>query len=244
MTEQKIIFSCDHIINKLVSGSVTFDMTRSTTSVTDTIMYSGRVVNVFYVYTLTGSAAQVINYKKGVDYTISDNEITWISSNKPVAGAAYVLEALVTTRTITEYVGNISTCERCAGQGWYVDAFTKDNKSIQKAVGINKLVQDYIKVLYTEKATDGYGTDLTDLTGEYVPNEDLFLSDIATAINDAATQLKAIQATFDTSYITTAEMLSSVTITVLSYAKEECLADVELVLTSQAGSTATVNFIL
>lgn len=43
-------------------------------------------------------------------------------------------------------------CPRCGGTGWYVGLF---ENNCYRAKGVNKLLQDFVKLLYTVKADDG-----------------------------------------------------------------------------------------
>jgi Cu2+-containing amine oxidase len=119
-------------------------------------------------------------------------------------------------------------------------------RRLEMARGINKLVQDYIKILYTRKQDDGYGTYLIDLSGTTVYDEDQFLTDIATELTSAALQLEKIQAALlaeNEDALTKEETLSSVEVISMEYDKEDCAVYVSITLTSLASdSSATMNF--
>lgn len=246
MIEQKIIFGCNHIISSLKKQSVLFDVIRDASDLTDKITRSGIISDVFYVYqTNTGNNA-TITYRSGVDYTFSDNNITWISNHRPVNDTTYSCEVWLNKRTISDYSENPQLCERCYGQGWYVDMMPSSHNRLEIAAGINKLVQDFIKILYTRKQDDGYGTNLLDMAGTTVYDEDSFLADISTELTSAALQLENIQAAIlaeNSSALTLAETLSSMEVNSMEFDKEDGAVYFSITLTSCAeDSSAAMNF--
>jgi hypothetical protein len=246
MIEQKIIFGCNHIISTLKKQSILFTPTRSSSGLVDLITRDGVVIDVFYVYQLNSGSNATVTYKKNVDYTFADNSITWISTHRPANGESYQCEAWANNRTTIDYTENPELCDRCYGQGWYVDMMPSGYRRLEVATGINKLVQDYIKILYTRRQDDGYGTYLIDMSGTDVYDENQFLTDIAAELTSAALQLEKTQALMlaeNATALTAEETLSSVEVTSMEYDKGESVVYVSITLTSLASnSSATMNF--
>lgn len=245
MIEQKIIFGCDHIINTLKRMSVLIDVVKTSLD-TERLIQTGNISEVFYVYQIQDSLP-VSNYRNGIDYVVNGNSITWISSHRPAIGSNYSCEVMMINRTVLDYSKDVANCERCFGQGWYVDMLTSDLRLIAKSQGLEKLVQDYIKILYTITRDDGYGTNLLTLSGNNVMNEEIYLSEISSEINSAALQLREIQGAMilDGKYVLDPkETLSEVEIISTEYFRDEGRAYVKMRLISEAGSSAVTNFSL
>ena len=242
MVSQKIIFSCDHVISKLSNMATSINLVRSSAGDEDIVVPVGKLVRLLYAY-LVPASGQVINYKPGIDFQQDGNNIKWISAHKPADQAGYTVEALVASRSVKDYIGNPADCERCAGQGWYVNKSSSAFRAIDRVAGINKLVQDYIKILYTEKDSTGYGTVLLSLSGAPVFDENAYLSDVASAINDASNQLKKIQSNFPVGNVSNEELLYGVDVLSMSYERSSGYAYISIKLVSVAGSSsAVINF--
>lgn len=246
MIEQKIIFGCNHVISALKRESVLCVILRDSEGLTDVITRSANVADVFYVYQLSDAPNSTVNYKKDIDYTISENEITWISEHRPANGTLYQCEIMQNRRTISDYSNNPRQCERCYGQGWYVDAMSASYQRVDNVMGTNKLVQDYIKVIYTLKQEDGYGTNLLNLVGQQIYDENLYLSEIGSELTSGALQIQQMQAALlaeDETALSDDEILMQLEIISMEYDQEESNAYVEIRLITRAtNSSAMVGF--
>lgn len=72
---------------------------------------------------------------------------------------------------------NARECDRCQGNGWYVDIFSPENK-FQRSTGIYYIVENVIKDLLTKLASSNlkldYGTQLHKYVAETYDEEELF----------------------------------------------------------------------
>ena len=58
-------------------------------------------------------------------------------------------------------------CPRCGGEGWYVGVFEDGNINPSSVDGGNKLIQSFLKYIYTRKLDSGYGSRMTSIPGKY-----------------------------------------------------------------------------
>lgn len=70
------------------------------------------------------------------------------------------------TRTVSELYEDYK-CPRCGGEGWYVGVFEDGNINPSSVKGGNKLVQSFLKYIYTKKLDSGYGSRITSIPGKY-----------------------------------------------------------------------------
>lgn len=69
-------------------------------------------------------------------------------------------------RTINKLYGE-NECPRCGGEGWYVGIFEDGNINPSVVSGGNKLIQSFLKYIYTRKLDSGYGSRMTSIPGKY-----------------------------------------------------------------------------
>lgn len=69
-----------------------------------------------------------------------------------------------------------NNCPRCNGDGWYAGIFESGNVNPSKVSDKNKLVQTFLKYIYTKKTDTGYGTRLTEVPGKYDLVEQEFIN--------------------------------------------------------------------
>ena len=70
------------------------------------------------------------------------------------------------TRTISQLYKE-DECPRCNADGWYVGVFESGNVNPSKVKSKNKLVQTFLKYIYTRKTETGYGSRMLDIPGKY-----------------------------------------------------------------------------
>ena len=62
-------------------------------------------------------------------------------------------------------------CPRCGGENWYVGVFEDGNINPSSVSGGNKLIQSFLKYIYTKKLDTGYGSRITSIPGKYNMND-------------------------------------------------------------------------
>lgn len=233
MIEPKIIFSCNHIITK-VNSRVYTEIKIKSGSDEDVISTDFSVPKIFSIYEYNGLAHKFVKYKNNIDFVLNRNSVKWISSHRPKKDTEFFVEYQANSR-ISSSPENAKDCPRCAGNGWYVSILSEQNKSIDKVSGINKLVQGFIKVLYTRKTEDSnYGTDLTLIPGRETYSEEEAVSLAVQAVADAEYQYKSLQLdTVSAGYnIPDSEMLNSASVTNAEYDSNENTMYLEITLIS------------
>lgn len=183
-------------------------------------------------------------YRRDIDFSLYGNYIKWLTPRRPQIGKNFFVEFLKNSR-ITTSPKDVKDCQRCSGNGWYVNVFSNMNKSIDKVSGINKLVQDFIKILYTRKTSDSdYGTELTNIPGRELYSEEEAYVLVAETIRDAEYQYKKLQLDIISSGydIPNSEILSSATIINAQYNLDESYMYLEISLTSmEPGQQAQIS---
>jgi hypothetical protein len=123
---------------------------------------------------------------------IGGNKIKWLnqSSKFPTGGKKYKLifdSSHVEMRNYGE-----DTCPRCNGNGWFVSTTPGDSKELINAKGVDKMVQDYLKILLTDSRYSSPGTAFLSLKGMVKPRE-ILSSLIEMYIREAESLLKSQQ---------------------------------------------------
>lgn len=131
-------------------------------------------------------------FTKGIDFrqTLSNNIIEWVSGDdKPSPGSPYKVQAAYIETGIQKFDSN--NCERCFGNGWYASLF-HDGETAYESTGRGKLVQDFIKVIFSEQVgSEGDVFDLNSALG--VQKEHSVSDNIRRTINNAEQQIKRMQ---------------------------------------------------
>lgn len=100
------------------------------------------------------------NEKRGVFQSIS---ILWYRGVTPPD--MYMLN-IDYSRTVNKLYEE-NECPRCGGEGWYVGVFEDGNINPSSVDGGNKLIQSFLKYIYTRKLDSGYGSRMTSIPGKY-----------------------------------------------------------------------------
>lgn len=242
MESCKIIFSCNHEFNKVVSEAVTISVTKSSLSDTDVILSDGTISSIIAVYQLLTDSVKF--FIRDIDFEISDyNSLVWIEgASAPADNSQYIVEYVISHRIAENY--EIEDCPRCSGNGWYASLLIQNNAVLVS--GINKTIQDFIKVIFTEKSSDtGYGSDFNNIIGSPFTSEEAVISEITSVINDCVTQIQNNQSSAITSGATLedAERLVSVDVVDFEYDSVNNGLVVSLEFKNAANQTATLTFL-
>lgn len=239
----KIIFGCDHVIidKKKCYGKIL--MTRDLSGgFPDKVASNISIVRIDQITDVTEN----IEYSYGVDYEqkVSNDIIEWINPlNNPAPGEKYYIVASYIKTSIEKQ--DTSTCDRCDGNGWYVDILGGGDISIPSIKGEDKLIQDFIKILFTEKdSNSGYGSSIKDILGSNIYNEvDLGLK-VSEIISDCTNQIKEAQKQqLDSGVPLPAnEALDNVEISQILFVREEATCYISVKILNEEGSAITFSF--
>lgn len=231
----RILRPCDHVVEKRVREYGRIQMTRnSKLGFTDKIPANITIIRIDNITNKDGT----VEYTKNVDYSqdTSDNIIEWLNSSRaPELNEEYFIYALYYKKNILNQ--DMESCERCGGNGWYIDIF---NSSMEIFKGSDKLLQDFIKVLFTEKQEDGYGTQIKDILGSNIYDEAELDIQISTAIEDCENQIKTFQSSLST--LTDEEKLETVEIKGIYYDRENCACYISIAIINALGEFVDLTF--
>lgn len=130
-----------------------------------------------------------IIYSANLDYELfTHNKIRWIGNSKPSVGTVYTVDYNRLIRQSNEYL--IDNCPKCNGNGWYIDII--ENNNFSDVAGVDKMTQDFMKVLLSKKKGN-VGTDMVTLSGREFYGTDEVETRILTAIKEAEDQYKLMQ---------------------------------------------------
>jgi hypothetical protein len=109
--------------------------------------------------------------------------------------------------------------------------------AISILTGISKIVQDFIKILYTYQDENGYGTKIVDYAGQVVVDSNQTCSEIASIIYNATEYYKDLQmsAILDGNNLSDDEILDQAIIDVIEYEEDTGSIYIEIVLYSRSG---------
>lgn len=184
----RIIYPCDHIIIDKERTYGYIEMKRGDIpGIPDKVMPNISVIRVDQIV----DKNKEFEFSKNIDYRqdISLNTVEWVNLNNPASGEIYFLRALYIKTIVRKETSD--TCDRCCGNGWYADIFP-DTGNIFMYEG-QKLLQDFIKVLFTEKNSTGYGSTIKDILAVNISNEVELGLEIATIMQDCEDQIKSSQ---------------------------------------------------
>ncbi len=181
----KILHSCDHIIREKDITKTSKTITRADDKDFDIISSNHVVKSINKVS--QGSSFFVIDS----DFELfTNNKIRWIGVFKPDAGTSYDVDYEIITNKTVQYDQN--SCPRCHGNGWYVGLLNHDDNKLYKSTGLEKMIQDFVKILMTKKK-NGLGTNIPNMPGKEINNVDISRSEVIANIRDAEQQYKSLQ---------------------------------------------------
>ncbi len=238
----RIIFNCDHIIVNKIKCYGKILMTRDLSGgFPDKVAPNISIIRIDQITDID----EINEYSLGIDYEqkVSNDIIEWINpSNNPSPGEKYYVTASY-IKTVIEK-SDATNCNRCNGNGWYVDVLGGGEKSISVVSGEEKLTQDFIKVLFTEKGTDGFGSSIKDVLGSNVYNEVELGLQVSEAISDCANQIKEAQKQqLDGGVpLPLEEALDNIEIVQILFVREESTCYISLKIMNEAGSAIKFSF--
>jgi len=239
----KIVYPCDHIIVDTTKEYGDILMTRNViVGFPDKVPTNIEFIRIDELL----NESKNTEYSPNVDYKqkVSINIIEWIDQNNncPSVGQNYYIRGAY-VKTVTRK-SKSEICERCGNNGWYVDLFNSNDA--ETISGVAKLSQDFIKVLFTEKQADGYGSNITDILAENVYNEIELSLSISSSIQDVGdqimrSQLEQINAG---NAVSLEEALDSVEVKDIIFVREECTCYITTQVRNKLGKTVAFSFMV
>lgn len=189
----QIVHICDHIIETHEAKCTTLKVVRGSGSEVDRFPPGASVKKIFSVYRVDNAETlENTFYQPIIEYSLINNSVKWGSGTGPDTGTEYCVDVYLVQSRIEEYISE--DCPRCNGNGWYADLMAQSEKNIDRLAGISKIVQDFIKILFTYREDGGtYGTKLLDLIGQEVTDENQLTSEVASMIVNAGNKYKELQ---------------------------------------------------
>ncbi|MDF2841752.1 MAG: hypothetical protein K0R00_178 [Herbinix sp.] len=220
------------------------EITRNTTSSDDEILSGATLQQIYSVYTIIDEDALNYHfYYKDADYNVINSKyIRWTGTNKPVPGTTYCVECYYIQPDIAEYESD--DCPRCLGNGWYVDLMPQSETNITTITGSNKIVQDFIKMIFTYQVEgSSYGTKISDYAGKAVYDINQTCSEVASIFYVAANYYKELQMSsiLDGNQLTDDEILESIIINSIEYDEGTGSIYAEVSLRSRSGLESEVG---
>lgn len=238
----KTIYPCDHIVtdHEKVYGDVL--MVRSlNTEVPDKVPANTEVLRVDVVVDSTKkkSFSPTINYNQSV----SKNIIEWTNDKEnPLPGESYYIRCSHIKTSINKFTAD--NCNRCNGNGWYSDLIASGKANLVS--GAEKLSQDFIKILFTEKDENGNGSDIKNVLGRNVYNEVELGLNISMAVEDVVTQLKnsQIELVNNGATLPDDEAIEDVEIKDVIFIREEAACYVTINIRNKSGGNINFSFMI
>jgi hypothetical protein len=239
----RIINNCNHIVDE-VSVEVKLDsVTRDSSQEYDILCPDYTIVYIGSVYQILDEGGFKIYYEN-IDFVkYTTNKIKWISINQPQHASTYYVEYERSKHQIKEYAQE--DCPKCMGNGWHVRLTDDNDIKIGTVTGFEKLVQDFIKLLLTEKL-DGYGSTMHQMLGQEIYSLDEFTRSIVNMVYECEMQYKAIQAELFNSGVEldSSERLSSVITTDCEYDSDFSSFFLSIIIVNESNSHAEVSLLL
>lgn len=187
----RLIRLCDHKINEVDRKYITKTITRSSESPSDIIDNSG-IESIDSVF--VNEREYTIIYEQGIDFKrYTHNKIIWISPDRPQEGTEYEISYISNNFQVNTY--DPENCPRCSGMGWYASVIDSANRRSSYVTGVEKLSQDIIKMILTDRDDTGYGTSIARESKDYnLGNEAELMDKIKLNISNVENYYKDIQA--------------------------------------------------
>ncbi|MCX8074108.1 MAG: hypothetical protein N2749_00790 [Clostridia bacterium] len=241
----QIIFGCDHYIqnNEQIYGDI--KIIRNNTSLIDKVPDNINLVRIDKIYKINTDNEEKVYYNNyHYRHITPNNAIEWVlTSDMPSPGEEYYMQCLYVKISVEKYEDY--KCPKCGGNGWYVNFLDTSNKSIKKLDGAIKLLQEFIKVLYTDKnPKTGYGSNINNVITQSVYDPSKVYSDIISSILDCEEQIKNIQkkAIMDGIEIDDQEKMLKVVVNKIQYVRDENCFYVSVSIYNVLGKAVKFNF--
>lgn len=237
----KVLFPCDHTVVSKATEYGNISIKRSYNELNlDKVPVNTEILRIDRVFD-----AENREYFNGINYNqnINSNIIEWVkdADKSPSFGDEYYIQCAYIRTSIVKY--EQSKCERCCGNGWYADILNEGN-NVELAEGIQKLTQDFMKILFTSKSDDSdYGTTLTDLIGS-TENSSIVASEIVKALREAEQVIKSRHQDniINGVSVNAEEALSTVNVEKVVFVRNEQTYYVTVRITSEASDIAKFSF--
>jgi hypothetical protein len=239
----KIINTCNHIVDEINNEIKLDNITRNGSQEFDMICPEYMIVYIDSVYQILNDGSFKIYYQDIDFIKYTTNKIKWISANLPQTGSTYYIEYQRSKREIKQYPQE--DCPKCLGNGWHVRLTDDNDIKINTVTGFDKLVQDFIKILLTEKI-DGYGSSMQDMLGQEIHDVNEFTRSIVNMVFQCETQYKAIQAELFNSgvQLDPLEKLNSVITTDCEYDSDFSSFFLSIIIVNESNKRAEVSLVL
>lgn len=123
---------------------------------------------------------------------IGKNMIAWSNTvMTPSEGDVYTIKAVIKNMNVRN-MGS-EECSVCGGNGWYASATEITESKIDVSSDVEKMVQDYLKILLTDIRYNKFGTKFKELSSAAMTDESALKLKVSLAIADAETQVKRQQ---------------------------------------------------
>lgn len=236
----KIIYTCNHIIEETETlyGDILMRRNKNT-SFPDTAASNVTIIRVDEVLNID----KTIEFSPGTDYEqkTSNNIIEWLDSNNvPKPDEEYYIRCAYNKNVVKKSDGDV--CERCGGNGWYVDIFGVNKTTY--TTGSQKLCQDFIKALFTEKQEDGYGSNISEIIGQNIYSEAELSLNVSSCIDDVATQISTsqLEQINNGTTVPLTELLDKIVVEEIVLVRDECTCYVTVRIINKNGDSIPFTF--
>lgn len=241
----QVIYGCDHYIQYNNNMYDVIKMHRQSDGFSpDKLPDNINIVRIDKIYKMSNNEEIVYYENYHYKQTVSPNIIEWVPTapNIPNQGEEYFIQCFYVQISVEKY--KQESCPRCGGNGWYISLVNETGMSVKKLDGLTKLLQEFIKVLYTDKGPSGYGSNINDVIATSVYDPSRIYSEIISSILDCAEQIKTMQknAIFDGIEIDDSERLLNVVINKILYSREETCFYVSISIYNVLGESVKFNF--
>lgn len=241
----KIVYICDHSIISLEREVINKPILKHSSAI-DTIITDteeGSIESIYTVHIILPDDS-ITSYYEGTDFTIYDKKkIEWISLNRPATSEYFNIEYTKVLLSITQY--EAEDCPRCSGNGWYIELFSNKENLTKKISGTGSLVQNFIKILLTNKS-ENYGSSIDEVIGLDMSNQEMLSSQVISIILDCESAFKQVQLTdiYAGTLLAADEKLKSATVTSIEFDSDVGAIYLSILLISEAETSADINLIL
>ncbi|MGL5713942.1 MAG: hypothetical protein ACRCX2_13050 [Paraclostridium sp.] len=234
-----VLRPCDHMVVEKMNSYGCIEMHRSSSELNvDIVPANNKVLRIDRVFSDSKEYFENIHYRQNTN----PNIVEWIkdSSDIPSLNDKYHVQCAYIRTTVVKY--SATECIRCCGNGWYADLFESEDK-MKEVSDIEKLLQSFIKALFTDRSEDGYGTNIKDIVGRS-DNDPNIASDIMKSLRQAEESIKNRHQDniVNGVYTTPGELLAKIEVEKIVFVRDEQTFYVTVRLTSEAGTTASFSF--
>jgi hypothetical protein len=189
MSEIKVIHTCTHTVTEYFTREQNKEVVRSLTDI-------DIVPSEYPIKEITGLVHGETDYVPDADFQkVGRNMLRWTALNKPETGDRYTV--FYTEQASFNRVFDIGECPKCNGRGWYVGLMNDETGKIEKVNGIERLIQDYLKILLTcigeNRLNVLYGSELLKLPSNNLTYSTEVENRIRIILKECESNLRKIQ---------------------------------------------------